>query len=114
VGMLMAIFTISFYVPHYNSNIGMAEVSEVAKEMAIESSASNYFVYDIPRAENADVYLGSVPKGISLEEIKGIINGNQRGVLIVKQSSLEEVPELASLLEGRERRAVGYFFCITL
>jgi hypothetical protein len=112
--MLVAVFTISFYVPQYNPHIGMAGVSAVAKEMAQESSASNYFVYDIPRAENADVYLGSVPKDVTLEKIKEIIEGNQRGVLIVKQSSLEEVPELALLLEGRERRSAGYFFCITL
>lgn len=114
VGMLVAVFTISFYVPQYNPHIGMAGVSAVAKEMAQESSTSNYFVYDIPRAENADVYLGSVPKDVTLEKIKEIIEGNQRGVLIVKQSSLEEVPELALLLEGRERRSAGYFFCITL
>ncbi len=113
-GMLLAIFTISFYVPHYNPNIGMAGISEVAKEMAADTGASDYFVFDIPRADNADVYLGSVPKNISVDEIKGILEGDRRGVLIVKQSSVEKNPELASLIEGRERRAVGYFFCVTL
>ena len=113
-GILAGIFTISFYLPQYNPHIGMAGVSTVAKEMANESSANNFFVYDIPRAENADVYLGTPPKSLSIEEIKDILEGEERGVLIVKQSSLDEIPELETTLEGREKRASGYFFCIPL
>lgn len=114
VGMLLAIFTISFYVPQYNPELGMSAVSEVAREMATKTGTQKYYVYDISRAENADVFLGSIPESVSIEKIKVIIEGDERGVLIFMQSSLEEVPELATLLEGRELRASGYFFCVVL
>ena len=113
-GMLFAVFIISFYVPAYNPNIGMAGVTSVAKELANEKGSEDYYVYDIPRAENADVYLGSVPADITIEEIREVISGERRAVLIVKKSSLEESPELSQLLEGCEKRASGYFFCVTL
>lgn len=113
-GMLLAVFTVSFYIPHYNPSIGMAGITSVAKEMADARAIEEYFVFDIPRAENADVYLGSAPAQITIEEIREVIAGETRALLIVKKSSLEEIPELARLLEGREKRASGYFYCITL
>lgn len=113
-GVLLAVFTISFYIPRYNPHLGMGAVTSVASAMAKESGVEVFYVYDIPRAENADVYLGKSPEGISLDGLRKIVESGGDGILIVKQSSLEEVPELAALLEGRERRVSGYFFCITL
>jgi hypothetical protein len=113
-GVLLAVFTISFYIPRYNPHLGMGAVTSVASAMAKESGVEVFYVYDIPRAENADVYLGKSPEEISLDGLRKIVESGGDGILIVKQSSLEEVPELAALLEGRERRVSGYFFCITL
>jgi len=61
-GLLAAIFTISFFIPEYNPNIGMGAVSREARAAAEEHGAMRYMYYNIPRAENIDVYLGVLPQ----------------------------------------------------
>ncbi len=122
-GLLLAVFTISFYIPQYNPNIGMRAVSEQAKEAALEHGIFNYLSYNIPRIENIDVYIGEVPREIGIEEIEERVNAlnlidheasEEQAILFIMQSDLKNDERLAKLLEGREKFPVGYFYYVIL
>lgn len=122
-GLLAAIFTISFFIPQYNPNIGMGAVSREARAAAEEHGAMRYMYYNIPRAENIDVYLGVLPQDVSKEELKERIEAaatpdheaaEERIILILMQSELKKDPEIDRLLADKEKHPVGYFYYVVL
>ena len=122
-GLLLAVFTISFYIPQYNPNIGMRAVSEQAQETALEHGIFNYLSYNIPRIENIDVYIGVVPRDVTIEELEERVNAaksidseaaEEQAVLFIMQSELKKDEKLAKLLEGKEKYPVGYFYYVIL
>jgi hypothetical protein len=122
-GLLAAIFTISFFIPEYNPNIGMGAVSREAKAAAEEHGAMRYMYYNIPRAENIDVYIGALPQDVSKEELRERIEAaatpdheaaEERIILILMQSELEKDADIKDLLADKEKHPVGYFYYVVL
>lgn len=71
-GMLCALFAGGFSMPRINREIGLGAVCAEASAIARQKGIADIAAWDVPRAENADVYLGrpvrvlagdSVPQG---------------------------------------------------
>jgi len=82
-----------------------------------------YMYYNIPRAENIDVYLGVLPQDVTKEELKERIEAaatpdheaaEERIILILMQSELKKDPEIDRLLADKEKHPVGYFYYVVL
>lgn len=59
IGMLLAVFVISFAVPKYNSIIGLKELCDHAKSIATPKGEVNYYYCNMRKGDNLDVYLGT-------------------------------------------------------
>lgn len=73
-GLLAGIFTLSFAVPHNNDMIGMGKVCAAAKEAGDAEGIRDYYTYDIKRAENIDVYLGTSIRKLEASGLDSIKN----------------------------------------
>jgi 4-amino-4-deoxy-L-arabinose transferase-like glycosyltransferase len=127
-GILLSIFVASFAMPQINPFIGMEALCKEAKEIAEKEGINNFVYYRLKQADNLDVFLGTQPQALSIEELKNIVDKRMseekedpsrqigsRSILFVKQSHmLEKDKEAATLLEKYEKHPVGKYFYIIL
>ncbi|MEN6619426.1 MAG: dolichyl-phosphate-mannose--protein mannosyltransferase [Rikenellaceae bacterium] len=127
-GMLFMIFSVSFALPKLNVSIGMGELCHKAKEQATQKNIHNYYFFNIKRFENTDVYLGTEPKMISENELvvsrqpeNAAVNVDTSNVgirapaiLFIRKKDIGINVKLSSLIEGREKYAVGEYFFVIL
>ena len=122
VGMIAAIFVVSFALPHLNPNIGMGSLCKEAKEQAESKGIKRYYYYNIKRFENTDVYLGALPQEVSEDALKGVnpdgpLNEKSSiqspAVLFFRQKDLDRKEALTGFVSNKEKHRVGdYFFVI--
>jgi 4-amino-4-deoxy-L-arabinose transferase-like glycosyltransferase len=117
-GLMVALFSISFTIPGFNPQIGMGTISKEAKSVAKKLDITEYLFYKIPRAENMDVYLGTVPREITFEElskkIKDPESAGKRAILFVSHKEYLKSRDLENLLRDRERFQIGPYLYIIL
>lgn len=102
-GLLATIFTVSFAVPQFNGYIGMGEVCGAAKAVGDAAGIRDYYTYDIARAENIDVYLGT---GIRQLE-PAALDSVEYGIIITLKKSIGADPALTHAFSGQEVHRMG-------
>jgi len=125
-GILMTLFLFSFTLSDFNSSLGMGELCKEAKEAALREGTNDYLFYKLRRAENIDIYLGTQPREVTLDELEQIvmnIRGNEKdpsilqpahSILLVKQSNLVKDKDAGALFEAFEKHSVGSYYYIIL
>lgn len=107
MGFLLAIFTIGWSMPQLNNQIGWKNLSEKAMELSEEHQIDDFWVYDISRAENMDVYFKKDIINVNREKIVNQPFGNR--VLLLKSKTLKTDPEIYAVVHGREQYQIGRY-----
>lgn len=111
-GLLATVFTVSFAVPRFNGHIGMGEVCRAARTVGEATGTTEYYTYEIERAENIDVYLGQPVESLETPEELAAV---QQGIIITSKEPIGIDSALTRTFAGREIHRVGdYAFGVIL
>lgn len=111
-GLLLTVFVGSFALPLLNNRIGYGEMCKTGLEMAREAKVNEFYLYNIRRGENVDVYL---QKEAHILEDKDIQNGiNGKGVLFFRQRDVEKNEQLRQITAGKTVRNTGEYSVVVL
>ena len=111
-GLLLTVFVGSFALPLLNNRIGYGEMCKTGLEMAREAKVNEFYLYNIRRGENVDVYL---QKEAHILEDKDIQNGiNGKGVLFFRQRDVEKNEQLRQIPAGKTVRNTGEYSVVVL
>ncbi len=115
IGLLMAIFVVSFAIPSENSFIGMRNLCLEAKKESIHKNIENYYCFNISRAENLDVYLSKEPKNLSE---KDLLNANsiiqKPAILFVSKEDIIQNNTLQKLVLKENHCKVGNYYYVII
>lgn len=102
-GLLATVFTVSFAVPQFNGYIGMGDVCGAAKAVGDAAGIRHYYTYDIDRAENIDVYLGTGIRKLEAAALDSVENG----IIITFKERIGTDTTLTRAFSGQEVHRVG-------
>ncbi|MGV8962555.1 MAG: ArnT family glycosyltransferase [Candidatus Saccharimonadaceae bacterium] len=109
-GILLSVFIIGFTMPQVNSQLGWRNLSEKAKELAIEKRTNDYYVYKISRAENMDVYLKKDVHEVSKEEICDSLF--KKKLLLLPVQVMEKDNDLHLIIMSKEYYKIGEYMVV--
>lgn len=109
VGLFCAVFVGGWGIPEINREIGYGDLCRKAKEVAWANGLTEYKVWNLPRAENMDVYLGTMVQKVTPQEV---VSGRLKGsVLMLPATEWERMK--GKILE-RGSYKVGPYYIIIL
>jgi hypothetical protein len=115
VGILLAIFTVSFAIPKYNSFIGLNELCNEAKKTAAKKSAENYYYCEISRGDNLDVYLGEKPKMLKIKDLYNKESPIRKpAMLFISQKGIDRNDSLQMFIKGKPRHQSGNYYYVEI
>ena len=107
LGFLSVVFIIGWSMPQLNNQLGWRNLCEKAKELSEEHRIADYWVYQISRAENMDVYLG---KDIIKAERKDILKEPlENRLLMLRTKDIKNDPEIHTAVLNREQYQIGKY-----
>lgn len=107
VGFLLSVFVAGWSMPELNRYLGWGELCKKAKTLAQQKKITDYYVYNIHRAENMDVYLGKDIKIIGKEDlIKSITT---TGIVLLPTKEIKKDEKLRSIIERKEHYTIGNY-----
>jgi len=107
IGLLLIIFSGSFFVPSFNEYIGYGELSKKGKELALENGINSYYFYNVGRAENMDAYLSQELKEVKESDLNKI--QGKKAILFLRTKDIQNNPLLSKMVEGKEKCIEGKF-----
>lgn len=97
VGLFCAVFAGGWGLPRINPEIGYGDLCRKAREVAAANALTEYRVWNLPRSENMDVYLGTTVPKVTQEEV---VSGRLEGMILLLPA--KEMERLKG--KGRERK----------
>jgi len=114
-GMLLAVFTISFTIPNYNSMIGMNELCVMAKDISSKKGVANYYYCNITRADNLDIYLGVIPQMLSMHDLYQTDNQIKKpAILFLSDKAIDRNDSLKIFIKGKKIHQSGNYYCVEI
>lgn len=105
LGILLAVFVVGWSMPRLNSQLGWGDLCEKAKELSSAHRITDYWVYNISRAENMDVFLGQDIVSVSKEEL--LQKFPRKRLLMLRVKEMNNDPEVGAALSSSEIHRVG-------
>lgn len=114
-GMLLAVFTVSFAIPKYNSLIGLGELCDKAKDISSQNGASNYYYCKITRADNLDIYLGVIPQKLRIKDLYQTNNQIKKpAILFLSDKSISRNDSLQLYIKGKKIHQSGNYYFVEI
>ena len=110
VGLLLTIFTGSFFVPSFNEYIGYSELCKKGKEMAQKKNIHTYYFYHISKGENMDAYLNQELKELKESDLNNTQCNN--AILFLRTKDIKANSSLSKMVEGKEKIINGNYAII--
>ena len=110
IGLLLTVFVFGFTMPQLNIQLGWSKLCAKAIELSEERKITDYYVYEISRVENMDVYLNKDVHKVSKEEIVGNLFKNK--LLLKKEKKVEKDSELEAVIKTKEHYQIGKYFVV--
>jgi hypothetical protein len=107
LGFLLAIFIIGWSMPRLNTQLGWGNLCKKAVALSNEHRINDYWVYNISRAENMDVYLGKDIIKIEKEDI--LKEPQENRLLMLRIKDIKKDPELRSVILNKEQYQIGEY-----
>lgn len=107
IGILLSVFVAGWSMPELNKYLGWGELCKKAKILAQEKRITDYYVYDIHRAENMDVYLGKDIKIIEKEDL--MKSTPTKGIILLPTKEIKKDEKLRSIIERKEYYTMGNY-----
>lgn len=111
-GLLLTVFAGSFALPLMNDKIGYGEMCKKGLEMAKEANVNEYYLYNIRRGENVDVYLQKEAHILQDNDLQKGIPG--KSILFFRQRDLKKNEQLRLITTGKNVSNVGEYSVVVL
>ncbi len=110
IGLLLTVFVFGFTMPQLNIQLGWSKLCAKAIELSEERKITDYYVYEISRVENMDVYLNKDVHKVSKEEIVGNLFKNK--LLLLPAKKVEKDSEIEAVIKTKEHYQIGKYFVV--
>ena len=110
IGLLLSIFVLGFTMPQLNIQLGWHKLCAKAIELSEERNITDYYVYQISRVENMDVYLNKDVHEVTKEEIVKNLFTNKLLLLPVKK--VEKDSEIEAVIKTKEYYHIGKYLLV--
>ena len=110
IGLLLSIFVLGFTMPQLNIQLGWSKLCAKAIELSEERNITDYYVYQISRVENMDVYLNNDVHAVTKEEIVEDLFKNKLRLLPVKK--VEKDSEIEAVIKTKEYYQIGKYLLV--
>ena len=104
LGFLLTIFIVGWSLPQLNNQLGWGNMCAKAIELADEYEINDYWVYNIKRSENMDVYL---KKDVIIVDKEVLKNSTDKKLLMLRAKDIENDPEISSLVLNKIQYPYG-------
>ncbi|MDD3728584.1 MAG: glycosyltransferase family 39 protein, partial [Dysgonamonadaceae bacterium] len=105
LGLLLSIFVLGCTMPQLNNQLGWRNLCTKAMELTKERNISDYYIYEISRAENMDVYLKKDVHVVTKEMIVENMLKNKLLLLPIKQVKNDN--DILSVIKTKEHYQIG-------
>lgn len=113
IGILLAVFALSFAIPRYNSVIGLSELCDQAKTISSRQGVANYYYCKFDRAENLDIYLGVQPRKLKLNDLfETDTHIKKPAVLFLWKIAIGRSDSLQQFIKGKKLLKFGSYYCL--
>ncbi|MDD4778558.1 MAG: glycosyltransferase family 39 protein [Fermentimonas sp.] len=112
LGFLLSVFLIGWSMPKLNNQLGWGNMCEKAKELSEEYKINDYWVYNISRSENMDVYLEKDIIKVEKEDLLNENNGNK--LLMLRTKDIKNDPDISSLVLNKDQYQFGVNIIVIL
>jgi len=109
-GFLLAVFVTGLSMPHLNTQLCWGNLCEKAIELSEEHRIDDYWVYNISRAENMDVYLGKDILKVKREDI--LKEPHKNRLLMLRVKDMKKDQGLHNVLRNKEQYRVGNYMIV--
>ncbi|HZL10033.1 MAG TPA: glycosyltransferase family 39 protein [Prolixibacteraceae bacterium] len=108
IGILLAVFVLSFGIPKYNSFIGLNQLCDQAKNTAAQKGAANYYYCEMSRAGNLDVYLGVKPEMLTIGDLyKKDSRIKKPAILFLRTKAIDQNDSLKVFVQDKKIHQMG-------
>ncbi len=114
IGMLLAVFAVSFAIPKYNSIIGLSKLCNQAKITASEKGEMNYYYCEMNRAINLDVYLDVKPEKLRIHELYEKNKIKTPAILFTWNKAIERNDSIQVFIKGKKIHQTGNYYYIEI
>ena len=111
-GMLLAVFVGGLALPGLNVRLGYGSLCREAVQFARANGASNFYVWNIRRAESMDVYLGQPVVETTAGELCS--GACADGVVMLPADKLRDDARMRQFVAGKRLHAVGEYLIVEL
>lgn len=105
LGFLLSVFVTGWSFPQLNNQLGLGNMCTKAIELAEEYEINDYWVYNIKRSENMDVYLGKDIIKVDKEVILHVFNENK--LLMLRTKDIKNDPDIHSIILNKVQYQFG-------
>ena len=110
LGLLLSIFVLGCAMPQLNNQLGWRNLCTKAMELTKERNISDYYIYEISRAENMDVYLKKDVHVVTKEMIVENMLKNKLLLLPIKQVKNDN--DILSVIKTKEHYQIGKYMIV--
>ncbi|HUI33008.1 MAG: glycosyltransferase family 39 protein [Dysgonamonadaceae bacterium] len=110
LGLLLSIFVLGCTMPQLNNQLGWRNLCTKAMELTKERNISDYYIYEISRAENMDVYLKKDVHVVTKEMIVENMLKNKLLLLPIKQVKNDN--DILSVIKTKEHYQIGKYMIV--
>ena len=110
LGLLLSIFVFGCTMPQLNNQLGWRNLCTKAMELTKERNISDYYIYEISRAENMDVYLKKDVHVVTKEMIVENMLKNKLLLLPIKQVKNDN--DILSVIKTKEHYQIGKYMIV--
>ncbi|MBK5195751.1 MAG: dolichyl-phosphate-mannose--protein mannosyltransferase, partial [Proteiniphilum sp.] len=109
-GILLTLFIAGMAIPQLNTYFGWSKLCEKASQLAEDKQWSDYYVYDISRAESMDVFL---KQDVLFTTKDAIVNNSLAGqLLLLPEKTIFNDPDIQAVISVREHYSVGKYVIV--
>jgi hypothetical protein len=110
LGILLTLFVAGMAIPQLNAYFGWRKLCGKASQVADEKQTSDYYVYDISRAESMDVFLN---KDVFFTSKEAILNHSLAGqLLMLPEKTMMNDSDIQNVIRTREHYSVGKYVIV--
>ena len=110
IGLLLTVFVFGFTMPQLNIQLGWSKLCAKAIELSEERKITDYYVYEISRAENMDVFLNKDVQEISREAI--VENLLKNKLILLRLKYVENDIDIMSIIRTKEHYQIGDYMIV--
>lgn len=106
-GFLLTLFVVGWSLPQLNSRLGWGMMCKKVLELSEKYNISDYWVYNIKRSENMDVYLGKDVAKVDKNDLLKVTVTSENKLLMINVKNINIDPDISSLVKNKEQYQVG-------